>query len=61
MTSCTWTLVVDKQTEKRMKNENDEERRKNCWPLQDPEQPCLDYMGKITDACDSVVVLLAEL
>lgn len=43
-------------------NENDEERGKRWHGLSKTQDNHVsDYKGRITDACDSVVVLLAEL
>lgn len=45
-----------------MKNENDEEKVKKWHGISKTQENCVsDYMGKIIAACDSVVVLLAEL
>lgn len=45
-----------------MKNENDEERGKKWDGLSKTQDNHVsDYMGKTTEVCGSVVVLLAEL
>lgn len=45
-----------------MKNENDEERgKKQDGLFKTEDNHVSDYMGKITDASDSVMVPLAEL